>query len=354
MSKNKVPSQLGYIMPAEWEPHEATWISWPKNQDSFPEEILPDVERTYIEMISALRKSEKVNLLVDDEESEKRVQKLLESNNIEKGNIIFHKIETADVWFRDYGPIFIVRKSPTGKEMACTHWIFNAWGNKYDDLKQDAGIPDKILVKNTSIFKVPIVLEGGSIDTNGLGTFLTTEQCLLNKNRNPNLNKIEIEKYLKDYLGATNTIWLKSGIDGDDTDGHVDDIARFVNNNTVLCALEKDKNDSNYKALKENFDLLNDAKDQGGNKLNIATLPMPKAVVYEGIRLPASYSNFYIANRAVLVPIFNDPNDNEALGIIRKLFPEREVIGINCRSLVYGFGAIHCATQQQPSTTQHP
>ena len=349
MSENKQPYQLGYRMPAEWDLHEGTWISWPKNPDSFPEELLPEVEKTFMGIIAALHKHEKVNLLVDDLRAEKRVTALLESNKIEKGNIIFHKVATVDVWFRDYGPIFIVRNTANGKEIAYTHWIFNAWGGKYDDLKRDASIPDRIPIKDIKEFKAPMVLEGGSIDTNGIGTFLTTEQCLLNKNRNPNLKKGEIEEYLRDYLGATNIIWLKSGIEGDDTDGHIDDFARFVNKNTILCALEGNKNDGNYGALKENFDILKQSKDQDGNNFNVVALPMPKAVVYGGLRLPASYSNFYIANKTVLVPIFGDPNDNEALCIIRKFFPEREVLGINCRSMVYGFGAIHCATQQQPS-----
>ncbi len=350
MTENELPFKLGYIMPAEWERHEGTWLAWPKNQESFPGEILPEVEKTYIEMIGTLHKQERVNLLVDDENSEKRVHALLKSSGVTGENILFHRIATVDVWFRDYGPIFIARKGQKGAEIAYTRWAFNAWGDKYDDLKKDSEIPGKIPLKGIKGFKVPIVLEGGSIDINGLGALLTTEQCLLNKNRNPNLSREEIEKYLHDYLGATHIIWLKRGIEGDDTDGHIDDLARFVNKNTVLVALEKDKEDGNYFALRENFDLLQRAKDQDGNRLNVVTLPMPRPVVYNGSRLPASYTNFYIANRTVLVPVFNDPSDSEALGTIQKLFPERKVIGINCRAMVYGFGAIHCATQQQPST----
>lgn len=349
MGKKETPARLGYRMPAEWERHEGTWISWPKNPDSFPDELLPDVERAYIAMIKALHDGEKVNLLVEGEESEKRVAGLLAGNGIEPSNIFFHRISTADVWFRDYGPIFILKKGKANS-IAYTNWIFNAWGGKYDDLKRDSEIPSKLPLGGIREFSVPMVLEGGSIDTNGLGAFITTEQCLLNKNRNPELTKDGIEGYLKDYLGATKIIWLKGGIEGDDTDGHVDDLARFVNDNTVLCAEEENPNDANYSALKENLKLLRDAKDQDGNPLKVVTLPMPKPVIYDGIRLPASYSNFYIANGVVLVPVFNDPNDGKALSIIANAFPKRKVIGIDCRALVYGFGAIHCVTQQQPES----
>ncbi|MDE1768000.1 MAG: agmatine deiminase family protein [Candidatus Micrarchaeota archaeon] len=343
----EVPLNIGYKMPAEWLMHEATWLSWPKNPDSFPGEILKEVENAYIEIISALSKNEKVNLLVDNEDYEKRVRDMLKSKGI-SDNVFLHRISTSDVWFRDYGPIFITLNAQGRREIAFTHWIFNAWGNKYEDLKKDSGIPERLPLGKIPKFKIPMVLEGGSIDVNGLGTCLTTEQCLLNKNRNPDLNREQISQYLKDYLGATNIIWLEEGIAGDDTDGHVDDIARFVNRNTVVCALENDPNDENYEPLNKNFELLKQAKDQDGNKLNVISLPMPSKVTYDGQRLPASYCNFYIANKKVLVPIFNDDNDKKALSILKELFPGREVIGINCRALVYGFGAIHCVTQQQP------
>ena len=198
-------------------------------------------------------------------------------------------------------------------------------------------------------FDVPMVLEGGSIDVNGLGTCLTTEQCLLNRNRNPSMDRGRIESYLRDYLGATHVVWLGNGLEGDDTDGHVDDLARFVSKDTVVCAYEEDESDSNHAALEENFRILENATDQAGSKIDIVKIPMPKAVVYEGQRLPASYTNFYVANGAVLVPTFRDANDDEALGVLKRLFKTREVIGIDCRSLVYGFGAIHCVTQQQPA-----
>ncbi len=350
MPEKKTPLQLGYRMPAEWEPHEGTWISWPKNPDSFPSELLPEVERTYVEIVRALHKSEKVNLLVDNSKQEERVLGMLGSAGISGNNIIVHKVATSDVWFRDYGPIFVTRNSDGSKEVAYTHWIFNAWGNKYDDLKADYGVPNKIPISHMPGFEIPVVLEGGSIDTNGQGTLLTTEQCLLNKNRNPNLTREEIEKYLKDYLGASKVIWLKEGIAGDDTDGHVDDLARFVSSDTVLCAVEENEEDENSKALRENFELLKRATDQEGRRLKVIKLPMPSPVVYNGTRLPASYSNFYIANNTVLVPVFGDKNDAKALEIIGSAFSSRMVIGINCKALVYGFGAIHCVTQQQPSS----
>ena len=336
-------------MPAEWERHEGTWISWPKNPDSFPKELLEDVEKTYVEIIRALTPNENVNLLVDYPAEERRILGLLGSAGINSTNLKINKIRTADVWFRDYGPIFITKGKGQGKEVAYTHWIFNAWGSKYDELKADTNVPNLMPKNGMRGFEVPMVLEGGSIDTNGTGTFLTTEQCLLNKNRNPSLSRTQIEKYLSDYLGASKIIWLKDGIDGDDTDGHVDDLARFVNANTVLCAFEDNPHDSNSTTLMENLDLLKNATDQDGNKLNVVTLPMPAPVIYKGIRLPASYSNFYIANNVVLVPIFGDKNDSRALDTISRFFQDRKVIGINCRALVYGFGAIHCVTQQQPA-----
>lgn len=346
MAAEKKPYELGYSMPAEWEAHRATWISWPKNQDSFPEEILGEVERSYIEMVKNLQENETVHILVDDDSYEKRVREFLEYDGSGMKKVILHRIKTADVWFRDYGPIF-VRNNAT-RDIALTNWHFNAWGNKYDDLKEDDGIPDRLPIGAMMRFNPQIVLEGGSIDMNGLGTCLTTEQCLLNSNRNPQLGKEEIGKYLLDYLGARNIIWLKRGIEGDDTDGHVDDIARFVSKDTVVCAYEENENDANYSALKSNFDILSSAKDQDGNSFKIVKLPMPKPVELWERRLPASYTNFYIANKTVIVPIFGDDNDRKALDILQSLFKGRKVVGINCKCLVYGFGAIHCVTQQQP------
>ena len=291
-------------------------------------------------MIRVLSATENVNVLIDDEETEERVCSVLGKKN----NVLFHKIKTADVWIRDYGPIFI-----KGNDVAATKWIFNAWGNKYDDLKADDESGMRVAQSTGfKIFEPGIVLEGGSIDVNGLGTCLTTKQCLLNKNRNPKQSAGKIAEHLRDYLGVTSLIWLDSGIAGDDTDGHVDDIARFVSEDTIVCMVEEDRKDENYEVLNKNYELLLRARDQNGRKLNIETIQMPRRIDAKDGRLPASYANFYIGNTAVLVPTFNDPNDSKALGTLQELFPKRKVVGIDCESLVYGLGAIHCVTQQQP------
>lgn len=339
------PLQLGYQMPAEWEKHDAIWLSWPYDLDSFPE--IDRVEQTYISIIKAIHKSELVNLLVTDEPMLSRVVELLRDASIDLKQVKLHVLSYRDVWFRDYGPTFVVNKEK-GK-LAMVKWIFNAWGEKYEGLISDARIP--CLINNDlklECFQPGIVLEGGSVEVNGRGTVLTTEQCLLNRNRNPGLNKEYIEAYLCEYLGVSKVIWLKQGIAGDDTDGHVDDIARFVNPTTVLCAYEDDIEDENYPALKENYEILSKALDQDGRPLKVIKLPMPGAVGDEG-RLPASYANFYIGNGAVLVPIFGHKNDKKALRIIQETFPDRKVVGINCREIVHGFGTIHCISQQQPA-----
>ncbi len=344
-----VPFGLGYAMPAEWERHHATWISWPKNLNSFRENVLKDVERAYVRIIEELSANEKVEILVDSEAEKARVADILSASNSRKDNVNLHIIPTKDVWIRDYGPIFIRRADIRRIDLAYTHWKFNAWGDKYGEMKDDTHVPELMPLREFRKFKVDMVLEGGSIDTNGLGTFLTTEQCLLNKNRNPELSKGKIEGFLRSYLGALNIIWLGEGLEGDDTDGHVDDIARFVSKDTVVCAYEEDANDSNYIALERNFKILENAEDQDGNRLRVIKMPMPGKVEVDGMRLPASYLNFYMANRLVLVPTFSSKNDSTAIGIMEKLFPERKVVGIDCRGLVEGFGAIHCATQQQPA-----
>lgn len=339
---DNTPKNLGYRMPAEWEKHQATWLAWPKDPETFPKGIIELVEASYVKIIEALAAGEIVNVLVDNKEmEEKALNMLLNSSK----NVFFHHIRTADVWMRDYGPIFIRKRG----QVAATKWIFNSWGNKYEELKKDNEVGMEIakLTKN-QIFEPGIILEGGSIDTNGLGTCLTTGQCLLNKNRNPHLNKGQIESYLRDNLGFTNIIWLKEGIVGDDTDGHVDDIARFVNKDTIVCMIEDNTSDENYNALRENIKLLEKSHDQKGKKINVIPLPMPRRVEILGRRVPASYANFYIGNSAVLLPIFNDKNDKKAVSIMSKLFPDRKVVGVECGALAYGYGGIHCITQQQP------
>jgi agmatine deiminase len=342
MRRGPNPLQGRYLMPAEWDSHDATWIAWPKDPLTFPPEILGAVESIYVKMAGALARGEQVNILVDDDVMRRRVSGMIG----EVPTIAYHVIRTADVWMRDYGPIFV--RDAGG--LTAVKWRFNAWGDKYDELKADnfAGL-EVARRAGWLILEPNMVLEGGSIDTNGLGTCLTTEQCLLNKNRNPNLSRGEIEEALRGYLGFTNIIWLKEGIVGDDTDGHVDDIARFVDQRTVVCMVEHDPSDANSRALQKNFELLEDARDEHGRSLRVVPIEMPKKKVGGDERLPASYANFYIGNSAVLVPIFDDVNDRAALSRLKTAFPGREVIGINCEALVYGFGGIHCVTQQQPT-----
>lgn len=347
MHNEKTPNELGYSMPAEWEKHDSVWLAWPYDPSTFPDRV-EKVEEVYAQIIQAIHRSEDVNLFVKDDGMKARAVELLEKKDIILGKINFILSDYADVWIRDYGPVFVTDKNKT--KLAMVHWTFNAWGGKYDELLKDARIPSIINQKMRSkYFNPDIVLEGGSIDVNGEGTLLTTEQCLLNKNRNPGLGKKEIERYLKNYLGVDHIIWLKEGIAGDDTDGHVDDIARFVDPTTILCAYEQNKDDENYPILKENYEMLLGSKDQDGKSLRIIKLPMPGFVGDAEVRLPASYANFYIGNKVVLVPIFRHGNDQKALNIIQKVFPDRKIIGIDCTDLVYGFGAIHCITQQQPA-----
>jgi agmatine deiminase len=341
----KTCRELGYSMPAEWEKHDAIWLAWPYDPTTFPDRV-EKVEATYVQIVKEIHQGEHVNLFVLNEETKQNATKLFKQANIDLSKVSFFIFDYADVWFRDYGPIFV--KNPK-HELAMLHWNFNSWGEKYETLLKDRQIPDVINQKMAlRCFKPGVVLEGGSIDVNGKGTLLTTEQCLLNKNRNPHLNKKQIEKYLSDYLGVQHFIWLKCGILGDDTDGHIDDLARFVNPTTVVCAYQEDEADEDYAVLRENFDILAKSVDQDGVKLKVVKLPMPLVLSDESFRLPASYTNFYIGNQKVLVPVFDDKNDEKALGILQDLFPTRKVVGIRSVDLVYGFGTIHCISQQQP------
>jgi agmatine deiminase len=348
--KKPTPAELGYHMPAEWRRHEATWLTWPKDPLTWPDRV-PLVETIFLRMMAALAPFETVNLLVDDEEAEASVR--ARSNFPGSENIRFHQIPTVDSWIRDYGPNFLVH---TTGELAYNDWIFNAWGNKYEELKRDDSIPAKLQSSlGVTRFEPGIVMEGGSIEVNGAGVVMTTEQCLLNPNRNPGLDQTEIANYLREFLGVKKVLWLGEGIVGDDTDGHIDDIARFVSPTTIVCAVEEDPADANYKLLQDNLDRLKRSTDVNGRPFDIVTLPMPGVVGASDDtssrqldRLPASYANFYIANNVVLVPIFGHANDERALEIIQGLFADRRVGGINCEPLVWGMGTIHCVTQQQP------
>lgn len=346
------PAELGFFMPAEWHPHTATWLSWPKDPLTWPERV-PQVQEIFLKMIAALVPYETVNLLVDDEETEALVRKLCVFPAA--NNLCFHQLKTVDSWIRDYGPNFLLSRET--KELAYNDWIFNAWGNKYEELKRDDTIPARLEAKlGVRRFEPGIVLEGGSIEVNGNGIVMTTEQCLLNPNRNPKLSETVIKNHLKDYLGVERILWLGEGIVGDDTDGHIDDIARFVAYDTIVCALEEDPEDANYALLQDNLQRLQRATNLDGRNFEIVTLPMPGVVAATNDtsprvldRLPASYANFYIANNVVLAPIFGHANDKRALDILQRVFPTRRVVGINCEPLVWGMGTIHCVTQQQPA-----
>jgi agmatine deiminase len=347
-SSQATPRSLGYSMPAEWMPHRATWLAWPHNRATWPSQ-LETVREVWVQIIQALALNEQVVLLVNDEQTEQDVVLRLKDVSASIKNTSILKIPTVDVWMRDYGPTFLTRGGSENR-LALNDWIFNGWGKKYRSYEDDDRVAkDMASVLQIPVFNHSVVLEGGSIEVNGAGTCITTEQCLLNKNRNPDMSRSEIEQFLKDALGVNHIIWLTEGIVGDDTDGHIDDIARFIDPMTVVCVLETNPKDENYAPLRENYDRLKGARDQDGHPLSVATLPCPAPLDYEGSRLPASYANFYIANEMVLVPVFDDPNDGKALGVLQELFPERRVVGLPCKALVAGLGAIHCVTQQEPS-----
>jgi agmatine deiminase len=349
--RKPTPAELGYFMPAEWQRHSATWLSWPKDPLTWPDRV-PQVEEIFVQMIAALTPHEVVNLLVDDAETEAAVSQRCKHTLRE--NIRFLHLQTIDSWIRDYGPNFLV--NPSEHSLAYNDWIFNAWGNKYEELKRDDTIPKRLQPKlDVQRFEPGIVMEGGSIEVNGAGIVMTTEQCLLNPNRNPELDRGEIEGHLKSYLGVEQVLWLGEGIVGDDTDGHIDDIARFVAADAIICAVEDDPEDANYELLQDNLRRLQLATDRNGRRFEIVTLPMPGVVAAtddssarELDRLPASYANFYIANEVVLAPIFGHENDQRALDTLQKVFPARRIVGINCEPLVWGMGTIHCVSQQQP------
>jgi len=341
----QTPAALGYRMPAEWEPHVATWLSWPRREGiSFPDSF-DCVMPTLRAMVEALTESEQVCINVCNGANEAEARAVLRELPMER--ITFYRIPTNEPWCRDHGPIFLTRD--VDPRLAVVDWDYNAWGGKYPPCDLDEVVPTRIAqILGLPVFYPRMILEGGSIDVNGAGALLTTESCLLNKNRNPNLTRAEIEQRLRDYFGVREILWLGNGIAGDDTDGHIDDLARFVSEHTVVTVVEENVDDENYEPLQGNLARLRKMKiDQ--RKIDIVSLPMPKKVVREGLRLPASYANFYISNSCVLVPTFADPNDETALAVLQRLFPGRRVIGIDCRELIWGLGTFHCLTQQQPA-----
>jgi len=343
------PAQLGYRMPAEWEPHAATWLTWPRPEGiSFPGDYEP-IPPVYAEIIRLLARVEEVRLNVWDSAMEEQVRSVLTSAHVPLSRVFFHHFPSYEPWCRDHGPIFITKETVAGRERAVVDWDYNAWGGKYPPCDLDDAVPRHVAAfRGLPLFSPGIVMEGGSIEVNGQGTLLTTESCLLNPNRNPHLTKEQIEQYLKDYLGVSNILWLGDGIEGDDTDGHVDDLTRFVNPTTVVTVVEEDPADPNHQPLLENLERLRGMKDQNGHSLAVKTLPMPQRIERDGQRLPASYANFYIANEIVLVPTFGQPNDRRALEILQELFPARRVTGLDSSDLIWGLGSFHCISQQEP------
>ena len=345
----KAPAALGYRMPAEWEPHAATWLSWPRREGiSFPgsfDRVLP----TLRSMVEALIESEPVCINVCNGAHEAEARSVLDVLPHQEC-ITYYEIPTNEPWCRDHGPIFLTRD--IDPKLAVVDWDYNAWGGKYPPCDLDEIVPTRVAeILKLPVFYPRMILEGGSIDVNGAGALLTSESCLLNKNRNPDLSREQIEQRLRDFLGVREILWLGDGIAGDDTDGHIDDLARFVGERTVVTVIEENQHDENYQPLQQNLERLREMKigaSRRGTKIEIVTLPMPKKIVREDLRLPASYANFYIANSCVLVPTFADPADEAALSILQKCFPARRVIGIDCRELIWGLGTFHCLTQQQP------
>jgi agmatine deiminase len=327
-------------MPAEWEPHEATWLAWPHNPNDWPGRFAP-IPWVYAEIVRKLSRVEKVRILVESRAEEPRARTVLRKAGAVMEAVEFVSCPTNRVWTRDFGPIFVKHRRG---DVALTGWRFNGWA-KYDDWRKDVLVPGAAAKHlKLPLFQPEMVLEGGSIDVNGAGVLMTTEECLLSdvQQRNPGMGRRDLERFFCDYLGIKRTIWLHNGIAGDDTHGHVDDLARFVSADTVVVAAEADRSDANYEPLRENYGLLR------ATGLKVVKLPMPHPLVFNGQRLPASYANFYIANNLVLVPTFNDPNDRIALVTLARLFRDREVTGINCTELIWGLGALHCMTQQQP------
>ena len=344
------PAEHGYTFPAEWTPHAATWISWPRPEGiSFPgfyHRSILDVVR----IIRVITQFEPVHLNVPNENYVRIVRQMLRDGGVPLQRVVLHQIKTNENWTRDHGPAFVQRSRRGRLDTAIVDWGFNAWGGKYPPWDADDAVPTKVAGElGLPVFNADIVMEGGAVDVNGAGTLLTTTSCLLNRNRNPQCSKNEIEGLLKAYYGQRQVIWLGEGIAGDDTDGHVDDLARFIDSRTIVTAVESDPLDVNFKVLADNRRRLARARDTEGRPFDIVELPMPRPVVHEGMRLPATYVNFYFVNDALLVPTFGDrERDGAALRILRGVVKERKVIGVDCRALIWGLGAIHCLTQQQP------
>ena len=341
---NAPPSDLGYRMPAEWEPHQSTWISWPHNEETWPHE-LAEVEATMANVVKVLSRSETVRINVNSGEQQRRAVAALDEVGA-VGDVRFHTVPTNDAWVRDYGPIFVT--SAKGL-LAATVWGFNSWGGKYPPYVLDDAAGTKMAeALDVPVYNGDMILEGGSIEVNGQGVLVTTESCLLNENRNPHLDRVEIENRLRRFLGIRQIVWLRAGIAGDDTDGHIDDVARFVSPNTMVAALPSDAGSDDYDVLLDGIERLRSTSLERGESIEVHELPMPAPITINNDRMPATYANYYVGNRTVIVPTYDDPNDERAISILRRSFPTRDVMGINCRELIWGLGAFHCLTQQVP------
>lgn len=352
----RTPAAAGFRHPAEWEPHEATWIGWPANRTDWPGKFAP-IRWVYGEIVRKLAPGETVRILVNSKAHEAGARRVLNRVGVDLTRVEFFRFPTNRGWTRDSGPIFVRREKPK-REVAVVQFRFNAWA-KYRDWKKDAQVPSRAArALSMRVFRAEVkgrdfVLEGGSIDVNGRGTLITTEECLLDpvtQVRNPGLTRAEVETALRDLLGVTNILWLGRGITGDDTHGHVDDLCRFVGPRTVVLCQEKNSSDPNYTVLEENRERLESMRVEDGSKIEVVPIPMPAPLLFDGQRVPASYANFYIANAAVLVPTFNDPNDRIALGTLVEHFRDRPVVGIHAVDLVWGLGTLHCLTHEQPAS----
>lgn len=343
----RTPKSLGFTFPAEWSKQTAMWLSWPHKEASWPGKI-KSIYPSYCKFIVAVAAGQKVRINVANEAMQAFATAELKKETDDFSNIEFYLNPTNDAWCRDHGPAYLI--NPATKEKAIVDWKYNAWGNKYPPFDLDDIVPARIAKTfNLPLFTPAIVMEGGAVEFNGAGTVLTTTACLLNENRNPHLTKEQIEQYLLEYYGQEQVLWLEEGIIGDDTDGHIDDITRFVNENTVVTVVEENPEEENYAILQDNLELLRSFRLPNGEPLNIIELPMPAPVIYEGDALPASYANFYIANEVVVVPVFNDKNDAKALAILQDCFPDRKVIGIDSVDIIWGLGSFHCLSQQEPA-----
>ena len=337
------PKQLGFSFPAEWHRHKATWLSYPHNENSWPGKI-ETIYPSYNLFIKELSSSEQVHININDSAQQLWAEEELKKINCNMENVYFHSFKTNDAWARDHGPAFVIK----GKEKALVNWNYNAWGGKYP-AELDNLIPKQIAeYLNIQSFSPNIVMEGGSIDVNGCGDLITTKACLLNENRNPNLTQSQIEEKLREFYCVENILWLNDGIEGDDTDGHVDDLTRFVNEDTVITVVEPNKNDDNYQPLQDNLKLLSKMRLNNGKQINIIEILMPARVEYEEQRLPASYANFYIANDKVIMPLYKCEQDEKAFILLEQVFKDRKIIGIDSTDIIWGLGSFHCLSQQEP------